>query len=136
MAVGRVGGEQTTLKGVQARFEQWRQRRERLGPIPEELWAAAAELTRNHTYLEVSRALRLNYNDLKKRARALPVRRGHGEKAGSRFVQVDLCGLDPAGGQFVLEWEGEHGGKLRVQVRGKSDVDVAGVVCALGAWAR
>jgi hypothetical protein len=129
--------ENDTLKSVQGRFEQWRRGRDRLGPIPAELWEAAAALTQRHTYLEVSKALRLNYNDLKRRARGFEEHHEPAERCDSGFVEVDLRAMgNGGGGEFVLEWEGVCGGRLKIQVRGKSEVDVASVVGALGAWER
>lgn len=137
MAGGVFFEEKVTLKSVRERFEQWRKQRERLGPIPADLWAAAAELTKRHTYLEVSKALRVNYNDLKKRARAMQENRVQGEPSHNGFVEVDLVGMgNCAGAEFDLQWEGLCGERLRIQVRGKSEVDVAGVVRALGEWGR
>ncbi len=101
MAGGVFFEEKVTLKSVRERFEQWRKQRERLGPIPADLWAAAAELTKRHTYLEVSKALRVNYNDLKKRARAMQENRVQGEPSHNGFVEVDLVGMgNCAGAEF------------------------------------
>jgi hypothetical protein len=129
--------DHSTLEGVQARFERWRRERRRQGPIPGELWEAAAALTSEHTYLEVSKALRVNYNDLKRRSEILQGQRCTAEAAEPAFVEVDLRAEGSSGeGEFVLEWEGLCGGKLRIRVRGKSEVDVASVVGALGALGR
>jgi hypothetical protein len=137
MSAGGFYDEQVTLERVQAGFEQWRRGRDRRGPIPVELWHAAAELTSRHTYQEVSKALRVNSNDLKRRAVALQKDRVAAEASASPFVEADLLAMgNGAGGEFVLEWEGLCGGKMRIRVRGKSEVDVVGVVGALGAWGR
>jgi hypothetical protein len=45
--------EKCTLKEVQERFEDWRGKRRRVEPIPEELWAAAVRLTKElHAKIE------------------------------------------------------------------------------------
>ena len=133
----RYRSDDSTLEGVQARFERWRRERRRQGPIPSELWEAAAALTSKYTYPEVSKALRVNYNDLMRRAEALEAPRGSAEAAEPSFVEVDLRAVGSSeDGEFVLEWEGLCGGKLRIRVRGKSEVDVASVVGALGALGR
>jgi len=49
------------------RFEAWRRNRKHRTPIPQSLWAAAIEACRCVSIHQVSRALRLNYNDLKAR---------------------------------------------------------------------
>ena len=57
-----------TLEEVRGRFETWRSRKKPGSPIPKALWEAAVSQCRTHSILEVSRSLRLNYNDLKSRA--------------------------------------------------------------------
>ena len=54
------------LEKVRQAFEDWRRTREKLGPIPEELWSAAVELTQSYSLTNVAQALRLNCSDLKK----------------------------------------------------------------------
>ena len=56
-----------TLELIRNQFETWRKRRRRRSPIPEPLWQAAVGLCRERSIYEVSRTLRLNYNDLKDR---------------------------------------------------------------------
>jgi hypothetical protein len=57
-----------TIEEVQASFDQWRKSRRGRSPIPDELWAAAGELARRHGVNRISRALRLEFNHLKRRA--------------------------------------------------------------------
>ena len=63
-----------TLEDVQGQIEAWRKRAHRGRRIPEAFWDAAVSLCREHSVHSVSRTLRLNYNDLKKR---LPPQRNH-----------------------------------------------------------
>lgn len=60
----------SSLEAVRADFEHWRATRKKFGPIPEELWSAAVDLTESHPVTKVSQALRLNYTDLRKRVRS------------------------------------------------------------------
>jgi hypothetical protein len=66
MSAGVLGAEeQVTLKEIQGRLEPWRNRRTRLGPIPEELWEEEARLTEEESLVDVSRSPRLTYTKLK-----------------------------------------------------------------------
>jgi hypothetical protein len=53
------------LEEVRGRFETWRSGKKAGSPIPKSIWEAAVCQCHAHTILEVSRTLRLNYNDLK-----------------------------------------------------------------------
>ena len=55
------------LEEVRRMFEQWRQRRKLGARIPAELWEAAVSLYPRYTVNQISRELRLDFVDLKKR---------------------------------------------------------------------
>lgn len=57
----------TAAKNVQARFEHWRNTRNKRGPIPSELWSAAIRLTEHYSAFYVSKLLKLNYTSFKNR---------------------------------------------------------------------
>ena len=57
-----------TLSKVTARFAAWRNDSKRTKKIPEELWQAAVGLSNEYSINQISKTLRLNYADLKKRA--------------------------------------------------------------------
>ena len=52
---------------MQRKIERWRQRRRPRARIPEELWREAAELACEYGINRTAKALRLDYNSLKKR---------------------------------------------------------------------
>ncbi|MBW1959619.1 MAG: hypothetical protein JRI63_14035 [Deltaproteobacteria bacterium] len=57
---------QPSLAEVCDRFKHWRQtRKSRREPVPQQLWQAAVQLAGRYSINEISRALRLNYTDLK-----------------------------------------------------------------------
>jgi len=106
-----------TLEEVRVRFETWRSRKKAGSPIPKALWEAAVSQCHAHSILEVSRSLRLNYNDLKSRVhepkkKALPSTRGCME-----FVEVGLEGL-PKPPECIVEMEAVNGAKLRMHYLG------------------
>lgn len=75
-----------TLEEVRGLFERWRREKRRRDPIPPALWEAAVALTRKHSMNEISRRLRLSYNELKSRAVNPPV--GPAPKPPA-FIELD-----------------------------------------------
>lgn len=112
------------LEVVRHQFETWRKRRRCRGRIPDALWQAAVELCREHSVWEVSRALRLNYKDLKRRVqgtreRGLAVR----QCPDFGFVKLDL-GAPIRSPECLVEMEAPNGSKMRMSFRGAlRDVD-------------
>jgi hypothetical protein len=107
-----------SLEVIRNQFEAWRKRRHCRSGIPEALWQAAADLCREHSVWEVSRALRLNYNDLKRRVHRS---RDRGLAVGNRpdlgFVKLDL-GAPIAPPECLVEMEAPNGAKMRMSLRG------------------
>ena len=112
------------LESVQYQFEKWREtRKKRREPIPENLWAAATGLYNQYSINQISRALHLNYMDLKKR---IP-----GQKSGSKkkrlsspfFVELDWQDNFPAS-ECVIEMENGSGSKMRMSFKGRADLDL------------
>jgi hypothetical protein len=56
-----------TLEEVRKRFETWRRGKKPRSHIPKSLWAAAVEVCIDQPIYQVSRALGLNYTELKRR---------------------------------------------------------------------
>lgn len=107
----------STLEEVRGRFETWRNRKKAGCPIPRALWEAAVSQCQDHSILEVSRSLRLNYNDLKTRVQA-PKKKAL-PSAGDRmeFVELDLEGLSKPP-QCIVEIEAANGAKLKIHYLG------------------
>lgn len=102
--------------------------------MPAPLWKAAAAVGRDHGLWFVSRALRVNYESLKKHAGSPP------EKDGSvaGFVELPRGTLveEAAPTMTVLELSGEDGTKLslRFEGQGHDSLDVPSLVAAF--WGR
>src|SRR5881397_2778115 len=60
------------MRRVCRRFETWRKGHQARLPIPEALWAAAADAAREHGVFRASKALRLEYGKLKRLAETGP----------------------------------------------------------------
>jgi len=105
-------------RGVE-RFERWRATREKRR-IPEALWKVAAGLASEFGVHRTSRALRLNYEELKRRwsssgeGKAKP----SAEAEASSFVPLIAPGL--VGGEGAAEYKGVDGTWMRVEWKGAS----------------
>jgi hypothetical protein len=115
----RVAAVKPTLDVIRKQFEIWRKRRRCRSPIPEALWQAAVGLCQERSIGEVSRTLRLNYNDLKNRVPkgiqdlSLAV----GQRPSLDFVRLDLEG-PMRSSECLVEMETPNGAKMRMSFRG------------------
>ena len=115
-----------SLEDVRKRFEAWRQTKEcSSSPIPEPLWDAAVELAHTHSIVEVARALRLDYNHLKKRVSHC---RASCQPLGTpEFVELSIAREVP---ECILEGERADGARMRLSVKGALDPQIAEVAKA------
>lgn len=133
MAAAAVPGG---MRRVHARLLRWRKLRKARAPIPDSLWAAAAELAREHGVFRTAKVLGLEYGKLKRLAAAAkPVSRKLARSAAtaslapSAFVELLAPGTGGASECFI-ELEGPHG-KMRVRWKGATGTDLAGLSRAL-----
>ncbi len=113
------------LKEAQLCFDEWRGSHSGRRPIPEPLWAQAAELAGQHGVFRTAQVLRLDYNKLKRETRAAtPV-----EKAAAvpqtAFVEL-IAPAAAKGCECVIEVEGPHG-RMRIEWKGPTAPDLAGL---------
>ena len=131
------------LESVRYQFAQWREtRKNRRERIPEDLWSAAVRLLDQYSINQISRALGLNYNDLKKR---LPtclhacMRKTAGSQATYKqkqkaytkrnklssddFVEVEWQNGFPSS-ECIIEMEDAYGSKMRMSFKGQADPDL------------
>lgn len=104
----RAGRE---LEGVQCRFSEWRRNRKVRERIPEQLWEAAVSLTREIPVSGVSRALGVDYYQLKERAERAERATYPGETACERFVELKV---EEGTGSCVVEMEGIWGKRIKI----------------------
>ena len=118
------------MRKVYRRLERWRSKRKGRARIPELLWAAAGELAREHGVNQVSRVLRLEFNQLKRVAEA-DGRRREKRRATTTPAFVELIApRTTAAGGCVIEVEGRRG-RLRIELQGTATAELAGVSRAL-----
>ena len=115
----------TDLQELSGRFEDWRRTRRGKSPIPEPLWAAAAELARSHGVCQTAQVLRLEYKKLKQltdgEAGSKPARR---RRAPAPATFMELVPPQAAAAECVIDLEGPRG-KLRIQWKGTTAPDLA-----------
>jgi hypothetical protein len=129
------------LRKVYRRLQRWRSSHTGRLPIPEPLWAAAAELAREHGIYPTAKALHLEYGKLKQRAEAAgPVAKGRVVKvpaavprrarsAPPAFVEL----IAPRPGSFptgVVELEGPRG-RMRIELKGVATAELVALSRAL-----
>ena len=134
-------GVSNNLRKVYQRFQRWRRSHTGRLPIPEPLWAAAAELAREHGIFPTAKALHLEYGKLKERAEAVgPVAKGRvakapvavpprARRAPPAFVEL----IAPRPGSFpecLVEREGPRG-RMRVQFKGMATAEPVALSRAL-----
>lgn len=107
------------LEKVRDRFAIWRSRKKPGSRIPKALWEAAIQSCKSDSVLHVSKALQLNYNELKERVRAsgemdTPVPKNQ----SSTFVEL---GLMASSSGLTLELEAPNGAKMKLQYEGPID---------------
>ena len=105
------------IQEAQVEFENWRRERKRGARIPENLWARAVELAKQHGVWPTARELHLDHSRLKRR-----VGNGEEEVQNGAFVEVI-----PQGAMFcvcTVEMEDGRGARMRIELKGAA-ADVA-----------
>jgi len=127
-ALGDDGEVPAGMKRVCRRFERWRDGHKARLPIPEGLWASAAQAAREHGVFRTAKVLRLEYGKLKRMVESAPSRL----RATARHTPVPARFLElvppPAVGlaECLIELEGSRG-KMRIQWKGSTAPDLAGL---------
>lgn len=117
------------IERIRRRIEQGRRTRAKKTRMPEELWAAAAALAREHGLYAAARGLRLNYASLKSKLGGRPEEnRGRKSTPVPNFVELSPAlpfASAPAGA--TLELVDAQGAKLAVHLAAGDRLDVLGL---------
>lgn len=112
------------------RFERWRKSHKGRLPIPERLWASAAQAAREHGVFRTAKVLHLEYGKLKRVVEAAPSspKRTTVDRLGPATF-LELAPLPelpsrPSLSECLIELEGPRG-KMRIQWKGSSAPDLA-----------
>ena len=120
MATG-TGSLPAEMRRVCRRFEGWRSSHTGRLPIPDDLWAAAAELARSHGVFQTAKILHLEYGKLKRLAQSTASDAG----AMTPPAFVELMAPHAAGpSEYLIELEGPRG-KMRIQWKGTTAPDLS-----------
>ena len=114
-----------SIDEVRARFVEWRQNRQGKSPIPDELWSAAIDLARKNGINQTAAELHLDGGKLKR----LMAAKATSGKAAPAFVEL-LTPRAMSLPECMIELEGRRG-KIRIQLKGVSASDLAGLSRAL-----
>ena len=119
------------MRKVHGRFERWRKSHTGRLPIPKRLWAAAAELAKEHGVCRTAQVLRLEYGKLKRLAGSADRASRSTRSRSPRTSFVELVAPQTIGvSECVIELEGSRG-KVRIQWKGTTAPDLAGLSRAL-----
>ena len=118
------------LKRARQRFERWRHTREGRPRIPESLWTVAVKAAGRFGLHRTSRALRLDYMVLKRRAAAGVAQVASQEAAPPSFVELVASG-SANGTECVLELEDSSGARVRIELKGITPPDLVALTRSL-----
>ncbi len=108
-----------TLEEIREQFETWRKTREKRTTIPDALWEAAISLSSQHSLCQISKALRLNYSDLKHRVQSSQSFLQSSPVIDSAFIDLGLkAPILPV--ECIVEMENQNGGKMRICFKGEA----------------
>lgn len=107
-----------TLEQVGNRFETWRRGKKPHSRIPKCLWKAAVEVCVDNPIWQVSRALRLNYNELKQRVADSGHLGDNGKEPNGKFIEFSLGVKEQQPATCTVELESASGAKLKMTFAG------------------
>ena len=117
-----VSGRIETVRGKLAKWRRSRRRGERM---PEKLWAQATALGRERGVAKTVRELGLDYYSLKKRVEAAGLEREAAKPAFVEFVPTIRES------EWLVEIASERGTRMRIQCKGGTAPDLAGLSASL-----
>jgi hypothetical protein len=120
----RLVADSTQLRIARNRFVAWRQSRDGVTRIPEELWRSAVVAAKEVGVYQASKALGLDYSVLKRRFSSAAGQPPLKAKPG--FVEFS-SGAIPFGTEWAVELEDRYGARMRVEVRNGGAPDVVGL---------
>ena len=114
-----------SLAQLAERIEAWRNDPQKPRRMPEALWQAAAELSKRSSVSHISKALRLDYTALKKRVHGqnkkdLPAVK---TKPSFNFIELDIEKTSSIP-ECTIEMEKGNGAKMKIHLRGRTDLDL------------
>jgi len=109
-----------TLEKAQSQFAIWRKTQKKRGSIPEKLWNVAISLAETYTVHQISKGLHLNHTAVKDRVEARRVMPS-GKPNQPTFIELPPM----ASCEISLELENKAGGKMKIHLKGHTDINLA-----------
>ena len=116
-----------TIEDVKEQFKNWRATKQRRTRIPEYLWQAAIDLSRDYTVGTVAKILSLGYSDLKQRVKAADMPTDNQDMT-SHFVEFNLNSEKT--GESIVEIENKNGSRMKIQLKGCHGNNIFGLTKA------
>lgn len=110
------------------RFEKWRSKQKTRTRLPETLWSAAVKLANEYGINRTARALRLDYNGLKKRMESSVS--DVSPHAGSEFIQLLGSELTTVA-ECAIECRHTDGATIRIHLKGPELPELAALTHSL-----
>ena len=115
------------MRVLHGRFARWRESHTGRLPIPDPLWAAAAEMAREHGVFRTAKVLSLEYGKLKRLTTESHTRSRRSARLSTPPAAfVELLAPGTGGAECLIELEGPRG-KMRIQWKGSITPDLAGL---------
>ena len=112
-----------TLSEVMERIEEWRKTPNSPRRMPEELWDAAVNLTKDYSIHRVSKTLRVNYRALKQRVHPDNKDSAAIETHSPTFIELGI-GQPSSLAECIIEMEDGTGAKMKMHFRGSTNLDL------------
>ncbi len=123
MELTDISSKSPALEEIREQFETWRKTREKRTVIPDVLWKAAVSLSPRYSLCQISKVLRLNYNDLKYRIQTSQSILQSSPVIDPAFIELGLkAPMLPA--ECIVEMEDQNGGKMSMHLKGSIGVDL------------
>lgn len=123
--------KRSSIEEVEQQFRQWRETRAQRSPIPHYLWTAAVRLTQEYSICRIAKALRLDYNTLKRHVLADQTKNSPQLESSPSFIEFELS---PPITECLVEIEDRDGAKLKMQLKGPALTNPLDILSAF--WSR
>lgn len=111
----------TEIEKAREHFDSWRRTKEySSSPIPERLWQEAIGLAGVHSICEISKALGLDYNQLKRRVQRSEALVESPAAQTNAFVELSLSATVPQP-EYIIELERPDKARMRMSIKGAVD---------------
>ena len=124
----QTSADAKALPQLQEQLSAWRQGQKSPRPLPEKLWAQAADLARKLGVGEVARALQLQPAALKRRMAAAPTA---SPSSSMSFLELLPPTMGARIGECAMELESTQGTLLRVALKDVDPLELASLLRSL-----